>query len=273
MSSWSQVYIVGSDLLNELPFEALPFEGDLALGLSKATAYLPSLAIGVELYDRSQKRTLPAHDLCLVAGITEGGAQVDLPFGQQYVERLTAGFERERVHLLLGANASLDEILKPAALNATILHFVTHGAVDLARECPHGLTLSRGGRLWKEDAEQMSGPRLILISACGAGRSPQREGDGPVAHLGGAFLLSGAECVVLSDAQLAYDPTMTLMSVLQREVASGRTIGEALRLARTRVASDQDTHDPFYWALVRALGLATGNPLRTEQMPGPTGSR
>jgi tetratricopeptide (TPR) repeat protein len=266
MRGWSQIYIVGSDLLSELPFEALPVEKDRALGLAKAIAYLPSLPIGVKLVARGQERSRSAsYDLCLIAGIIGGGDQEDLPFGDDEVALLTRSFHKQRVHALLGADASRIELLKPGALDATIAHFVTHGAFDSERERSRGLMLSGEDRLWSEDAEGLDAPRLVLISSCGAGRSPAREGDGPVAHLGGAFLLAGSDCVVLSDAQLAYRPTLGLMAGLQEKVAAGATTGEALRLARIQVASSQDTHDPFYWALVRALGLG-GWPA----MPSPT---
>jgi hypothetical protein len=258
---WSTIYVVGSDLLNELCFEALPFRDEGPLGLVKATAYLPSLPIGARLHDRvpsqsSQDRA----SLCLVARIQSGSAahsQEDLPFGDRELQLLTHSFPSDRVKTFLGPQASRKELLRPDALRADILHFVTHGARDEELERPPGLVLSAGEALWCKDADSLGGARLVLISACGAGSGPPREGDGPVSHLGGSFLCAGAECVVLADGQLAYRPTIELMAVLQDELAAGIGTAEALRRARRGVSGSEGYADPFYWALVRALGHAT----------------
>jgi hypothetical protein len=258
MQGWTAVTIVGSEYVNDLPFEALPY-GKSYLGLDLGIGYLPSLPIGVLLSERTRASSPPeyARDLCLVAGIKGHDPKLqDLPLGESQREKLLAPFEDERVLALLGEGATLDALRDADLSSVRMLHFVTHGIDDLALERPQGLMLSKLRALWCDDAEDLAAPPLVVISACSAGRGPAREGDGPVATLGGAFLLGGAECVVLSNARLAYEPTLSLVSWFQRELQSGARPCEALLLARQRVQAAEDTRDPFYWAHVRALGLA-----------------
>jgi CHAT domain len=265
VETWSTIYVVGSEYLNELPFEALPLGDRGPLGLVKAVCYLPSLPIGVRLFERAGLRETPrTRDLCLIAGIERAkGEQAfeDLPLGDEELESLCAPFPRERVLRLVGAKASLAEVRRADLSQFRIAHFFTHGIQDDLRERPQGLALSGKDVLWCEDAQDLRAPSLVLISACGAGRGPQREGDGPIAHLGGAFLLAGADCVVLSNADLEFEATLALCARFQRELAAECTPAEALRRARLQVAATKGTGDPFYWALVRAIGLA-GRPLR-----------
>lgn len=261
MRSWSSVLIAGSDLLGELPFEALPFAGGEPLGLAKAIGYLPSLPVGVHLFDRALARSeADVTDLCLLADVrsdSAAGGPDPLPFAADDLEAMLAPFPRDRIKTLLGERAILSELRLQDLAHTAVLHIVTHGAHDAARERPQGLALSAGETLWCEQAEVWTtGPRMVVLSACGAGSGPKREGDGPVANLGGAFLRGGADCVVLSEADLAYRPTLMLISAFQRELAQGVAPGEAMRRARLRVKRSEGWNDPFYYALVRVLGLS-----------------
>jgi hypothetical protein len=259
--AYSSILIVGSDLLGELPFEALPLADQGPLGLVKAIGYLPSLPLGVHLHDRAMARAEGlATDLCLVADVRKGpdpGALEPLPFGPDELEDLLAPFQPDRAQTLLRERATLAELGRQDLARTGILTFITHGALDASRERPQGLVLSGGESLWCEDAESWrGGPRLIVLAACGAGRGPLREGDGPAANLGAAFLRGGADCVALAEAQLAYRPTLRLLGTFQRGLAQGLAPGEAMRLARVHVARSEGGEDPFYFALVRLLGLS-----------------
>jgi hypothetical protein len=259
LDRWSTVHVVGADFLDDLPFEALPIEGLGPLGRAKAVGYLPSLAIGVHLSERAARRELQSTvELCVVSSVRSkpaSGAPQDLPFGPDELESLAARV-RGPLKALMGPQATLDGLRAADLARVRVLLFLTHGVTDGLRERPQGLRLSAGQALWCEDAEGLPGPPLVILAVCDAGRGPQREGDGPVGSLGGAFLRGGADCVVLSGAELAYAATLQLSTELLRELDGGCSVAEGLRRARVQTATAEATQDPYYWALIRAVGLA-----------------
>jgi hypothetical protein len=141
-----------------------------------------------------------------------------------------------------------------------VLHFFTHGLRDPELERPAGLLLAadgiHGGRLWCGQAEDLAVPPLVVLSVCGAGRGPVREGSGPVTHLGGAFLFAGADAVVHSHSDLYELPTLALMEVLHARLAAGDSPAEALRRARCALVEGGEWTDPYYHGLLRVIGLA-----------------
>lgn len=261
---WRGMYVVGAELLGGAPLELLEHPAGGTLGTRTALAYLPSLPAGLGLERRARSRgdersgidlrmlAAPAH-----ANTTKAkGARFTL--SDESARLLREPFDPARVDLWSGAEATLER-LDPAR-PARILHLMTHGLYDPERVLPAGLALEPSehddGLLWCDELEDGSvAARLVLLSACGAARGPSRQGDDGVAHLGGAFLAAGADCVVLSRFDVDAAATVELMISVHARLAAGDAPAEALRAARERLAADPRFDHPFYAGGLQAFGL------------------
>lgn len=142
------------------------------------------------------------------------------------------------------------------------LVLLSHGLRDPADERPSQILLEAppGGAdaaLSCDGVEALSSPPVVFLGVCGSARGPAREGTGPAAHLGGAFLLAGADAVVLSDADLSFGPTLLLAEAFLGRLRAGDGPAEAMRQARLALhaAGWSDPHD---WGLMRVVGLGGG---------------
>lgn len=101
------------------------------------------------------------------------------------------------------------------------------------------------------------GTQLVVLSACDTGRGDVRVGQG-VYGLRRAFLVSGAETVVMSLWKVEDETTSRLMQAYYRNLMAGQgrveALGEAMRALR------QSQPHPHYWAPFIAMGRDT--PLR-----------
>ncbi|HYH97344.1 CHAT domain-containing tetratricopeptide repeat protein [Hyalangium sp.] len=107
------------------------------------------------------------------------------------------------------------------------------------------------------------GTQLVVLSACDTGRGDVKLGQG-VYGLRRAFLVAGAETVVMSLWKVNDDTTRHLMEAYYRHLLSGQGRATALREAMRSLRETQP--HPHYWAPFIALGQDT--PLR-ELGPGP----
>ena len=270
--AWTTVTIVGGELLGDPDFALLPLGGE-PLGLTKPVTHLTSLGLGHALSRRSNR---PAHpggqprprrpvgeppSVRLVASVPVGGRMLpELPLSEAEARRLCEPFGG-RVDLVLDDQTTAGRIAEDLG-SFDLLAILSHGLRDPAAERSSQI-LVRGSQgddaLDSDDVERLPSPPVVFLGVCASGRGPSREGAGPVAHLGGAFLLAGASAVVLSDADLAYGPTLALTEAFLEHAAKGATPAEALLSARRRVV-EAGWNDPRDWALVRALGLAHRGP-------------
>ncbi|WP_240359576.1 CHAT domain-containing tetratricopeptide repeat protein [Pyxidicoccus trucidator] len=112
------------------------------------------------------------------------------------------------------------------------------------------------------------GTQLVVLSACDTGRGDVRLGQG-VYGLRRAFIIAGAETVVMSLWKVNDDITRLLMEDYYRHLLAGQGRAEALRDAMRTL---RQTHPhPYYWAPFIALGrdapLQSLTPAPAEQ-PG-----
>ena len=114
------------------------------------------------------------------------------------------------------------------------------------------------------EVESLRAPPLVALGVCGAAAGPNRVGDDGVHHLGGAFLMAGAERVVLAGGQLAVGATIELLGEFTRGVRADIGPAEALRQARAAVRATAGREHPYYWAGLRLLGLPD-EPSRPER--------
>lgn len=105
----------------------------------------------------------------------------------------------------------------------------------------------------------LSGTQLVVLSACETGVGEVKTGEG-VFGLRRAFMVAGAETLVMSLWQVDDTATQRLMAEFYQRLTRGQDRGEALRQASLTVMKDPAYRHPFFWASFIAAG-ETG-PLR-----------
>ncbi|HEX8822391.1 MAG TPA: tetratricopeptide repeat protein [Archangium sp.] len=104
------------------------------------------------------------------------------------------------------------------------------------------------------------GTQLVVLSACDTGRGDVRIGQG-VYGLRRAFLVAGAETVVMSLWKVNDETTRELMEVYYRNLLEGQGRATALREAMRELRRTQP--HPHHWAPFLAMGQET--PLRLPE--------
>jgi CHAT domain-containing protein len=91
------------------------------------------------------------------------------------------------------------------------------------------------------------GTKLVVLSACDTGVGEVRNGEG-VYGLRRAFVLAGAESLVMSLWPISDYTTRTLMTNYYRNLKQGMGRGEALRQVQLGMLKRNPNLHPFYWA-------------------------
>jgi CHAT domain-containing protein/tetratricopeptide (TPR) repeat protein len=177
--------------------------------------------------------------------------------------------------LLAGERATESSLRQFAA--PRLLHIATHGFfLQYAGSAPKegaapgsapgrdpllraGLALARAnvrsgsdtddGVLTALEASRLNlwGTRLVVLSACDTGVGEVRNGDG-VYGLRRAFVLAGAESLVMSLWPVSDTWTERQMRGYYRHLTLGRGRGESLRLVQLDLLARNPRLHPFYWA-------------------------
>jgi CHAT domain-containing protein len=96
-------------------------------------------------------------------------------------------------------------------------------------------------------ALNLQGTRLVTLSACDTGLGEVKNGEG-VYGLRRAFLLAGAESIVMSLWPVSDQVTRELMTAYYGRLSKGEGRGEALRQVQLSMMKRQERQHPFYWA-------------------------
>ncbi|HEY7544873.1 MAG TPA: CHAT domain-containing protein, partial [Blastocatellia bacterium] len=91
------------------------------------------------------------------------------------------------------------------------------------------------------------GTKLVVLSACDTGLGEVKNGEG-VYGLRRAFVLAGAETLVMSLWPVSDYVTRELMTAYYRGLKQGQGRGEALRQVQLAMLRRKDREHPFYWA-------------------------
>jgi CHAT domain-containing protein len=91
------------------------------------------------------------------------------------------------------------------------------------------------------------GTKLVVLSACDTGLGEVRNGEG-VYGLRRAFVLAGAESLVMSLWPASDNATRKLMASYYRNLKQGMGRGESLRLVQLDMLKSSPRLHPFYWA-------------------------
>jgi CHAT domain-containing protein len=91
------------------------------------------------------------------------------------------------------------------------------------------------------------GTKLVTLSACDTGVGEIRNGEG-VYGLRRAFVLAGAETLVMSLWPVSDVVTLEMMTAYYTGLRDGRGRGDALRQAQLAMLTRKNRQHPFYWA-------------------------
>jgi CHAT domain-containing protein/Tfp pilus assembly protein PilF len=131
---------------------------------------------------------------------------------------------------------------------------------------------SEGGILTALEAAGLNlwGTKLVTLSACDTGIGEVRDGEG-VYGLRRAFVLAGAETVVMSLWQVSDHVALETMVAFYEGLRSGLGRGDALRQAKLALLRRHGREHPFYWASFIQSGewtsLEGGRPTVPRELP------
>jgi CHAT domain-containing protein len=148
-----------------------------------------------------------------------------------------------------------EELIKKGELASyDYIHFATHGIVNSQYPELSGLLLTQDARS-SEDGLLYTGEimglqlkaNLVTLSACETALGKRIEGEG-VRGLTSAFLMAGAQTVVVSLWKVADESTAIFMVEFYNQLLSGKDKSTSLTLARQKLMKDEKFNHPFYWA-------------------------
>ena len=287
----SRLIFIPDGALHLLPFAVLQDPAQHTkepLIFSREVTYLPSTAALFELRRRTDHRgegIAIMADPVFEAGDPRVDNMADAEDGQQVASlgsdarrgaativpnefrRLPATRDESRairesagdqpIRLLLDTDANRDVVLSGELARYRILHFATHGVLDLEEPALSGLVLSavtaegqpRPKFLLTQDIASLElAADLVVLSGCDTGFGRAVRGEGLIS-LSRAFFYAGAEQVISSLWQVPDRATAELMRVFyERLLQYGESPASALRVAQLHVMSDRRWRSPYFWA-------------------------
>jgi CHAT domain-containing protein/Tfp pilus assembly protein PilF len=213
-----------------------------------------------------QSEDRPATDLpehSLAGRLMRDGVMARLPGTAREARALlefeSAGLE---VDLRTGRRASRQFLEAGGLEDHALLHFATHGLVDmrypslsallLADADGRGPALLRPSRIATLDLDA----ELVVLSGCETGAGPIPAGDGALS-LARPFLIAGAEQVVSTLWKIDDARTAAFMAAFYRRlIEGGQDPARALAAAQRSMRGEQATAHPYFWAGFTVTGLA-----------------
>lgn len=157
----------------------------------------------------------------------------------------------------LDFNANRSLALSPEMSRYRVIHFATHGVVDLERPALSRIVLSlvdkdgrsQDGFLFLHDIYNLNLPaELVVLSACQTGVGKQVKGEGLIALTRG-FMYAGAARLVASYWDVDDKATADLMEQFYIEMFTNKKKpAEALQLAQLHLRKQKRYSSPNFWA-------------------------
>lgn len=157
----------------------------------------------------------------------------------------------------LDFKASRATAMSPELSKYRIIHFATHGVLDLEHPELSGMLLSmvdekgrsQDGYLRLHDIYNLNLPaELVVLSACETGVGKQIKGEGLIALTRG-FMYAGARNVVSSLWKVDDAATADLMTQFYKEMFTNKLKpAAALQQAQLTLAKSKRWRSPYYWA-------------------------
>lgn len=291
--------IVPDGALHLLPFAALPSPepgggvGEPLL-VRHEIVTLPSASVLAALRLPRALQPDPAREIAVIADPVfsaddprvERPAPAAAPAGAPAFQRLPAT-RREaeviaalrpagRVRLALDFAASREAVLSGDLAGWRVVHFATHGVLDLERPALSGLVLSgvdaagrpRDGFLSLGDVYSLRlGADLVVLSGCETALGREVRGEGLLGLTRG-FMYAGAPRVLATLWPVRDRATSELMSRFYRALLEeGMPPAAALRSAQLSLRADRRWRAPYFWAAFTLQGdwLPSTNPAAKEE--------
>ncbi len=157
----------------------------------------------------------------------------------------------------LNFKASRETATSPELSKYRIIHFATHGILDLEHPELSGIALSmvdekgqsRDGYLRLHEIYNLNLPaELVVLSACQTGVGKQIKGEGLIALTRG-FMYAGAKSVVASLWKVDDAATAALMAEFYKQMFTNKLKpAAALREAQLKVSKVKRWQSPYYWS-------------------------
>ncbi len=268
-----KIIVVPDGVLFYLPFEALVDENAAnSHGPTRTEprflvetfeiSYAPSASALIRLKERQRNRG-GNMDL-LAVGVTKLPTLRNLTTGRPYelpalrhagreIEVISRFFPPQKRTVLLEGKAGEKALRRLDWSAYRIVHFAVHGLFEDVDWERSGLLL-RNDRNFEEDGfiqlweiiGQNLASDLVVLSSCQSGKGKLETGEG-LLGLSNAFLFAGSRSVLVSLWSIVDQSTAELMTSFYSSLASGQTIGRALREAKIKMIHSE-YHHPFYWA-------------------------
>jgi CHAT domain-containing protein len=269
--------IVPDDLLNYLPFEALPIsvDGRHRLVEKCSISYTPSISSLMTIRNREAGRTgRPSMALLAVgapeigkgrtkAAVVEGlrglypsqaAELTPIPFAKREIESIAAFFPPDKTSLLVGPNADESVFKNRSLLPYRILHFASHGFIDDKNPSRSALVLSQNGNGGEDGLLQTreiyhlrTKADLVVLSSCQTALGRLLRGEG-IEGMNRAFFYSGASSVLMTLWSVHDQAGAQFMERFYGHLASGDPLAAALRKAKMDMIASPYYSHPYYWA-------------------------
>lgn len=271
-TSPKHLLVVADGLLHRMPFEMLTESGQ-PLVERVTLRYLPSTTLWLPLRQRDPRRATAGMQLLALGNPTlpepgdRSAGVADLLRRRFDLPPLPAAEAEARAaqrwlggasQLLLGAEASEENLRQWAPKVTGVLHLGTHALVDGGQGSSSAVVLTPGGvddgLLFPREIAGLSlRGALTVLASCQSGLDVGQD-DGALTTLSGAFLAAGSSAVVASLWSVDDQATEVLMEQFYFQLSRGRAPAEALRQAKLRLRGDPRWDRPWIWAAFVLIG-------------------
>jgi CHAT domain-containing protein len=190
-------------------------------------------------------------------GLGSTGEIRRLRYAQREVSAILKVAPPNQSYSATGFKANRAALMNPRLANYRIVHFATHGLVDVKNPELSAILLSMLDEMGKEqngyiglsEIYNLNLPAdLVVLSACETGTGKQIKGEGIIALTRG-FMYAGAERLVASLWRVDDQATADLMARFYEEMLVHKlTAPVALREAQRQLSQHKQWNNPHYWA-------------------------
>ena len=269
--------VIPDDLLNYLPFEALPLSPDGRNRLIErcSVSYAPSVSSLLTIRGREPRRTErqamallaigapeigdgPARE-AVIAGLrglypAETAGLAPIPFARTEIEKIAAFFPPRKTTILTGPDADENIVKSRSLLPYRIIHFAAHGFIDDKNSSRSALVLSQTGKGAEDgllQTREIYGLRtkadLVVLSSCQTALGRLLRGEG-IEGMNRAFFYSGSSSVLMTLWSIHDQAGAQFMERFYSHLAAGEPIAAALRKAKMDMIASPFYSHPYFWA-------------------------
>ncbi len=261
-----RVAIIADGALHLVPFAALPVvdphasssEGEPPAPLIThvEVVSIPSASV-LELGRDRRADTARERTVAVIADPIYAADFANLPASRDEAAAIAATVPTDALFRAVGLDARRSVVQGRRLREFAIVHFATHGVIDMVNPALSGLVLSpelddRPGRSGflslREIFELDLDAELVVLSGCRTALGPEVRGEGLIG-LARGFMFAGSRRILASLWRVEDRATAALMARFYEALAvAGTTPATALAEAQRALAASRRFRDPFHWA-------------------------